>query len=148
MSIHNKKGMRLSHSSCPFAFSTVRVVSFIRYLMLSSGLLKNLLCYYFMFNCKLAHMYFCISLFFWKQNSFVFLKSSHKYFKTLNPIHLLAPAAQVFTLSKSNETFVQSQKIRQESLKIAQQVTRSDMNLVHGEYSNFLTDKTTKITEI
>ena len=38
-------------------------------------------------------------------------------------------------------------KIRQEPLKIAQQVTGSDVNLVHGEYSNFLLT-TTKNTEI
>ena len=38
------------------------------------------------------------------------LLNDPKYFKTLNPIHLLAPAAQVFTLSKSNETLVQSQQ--------------------------------------
>ena len=68
------------------------------------------------------------------------LLNDPKYFKTLNPIHLLAPAAQVFTLSKSNETFVQSQQNSSEPWKKVPQVTESDINLVPREYPSFLTE--------
>ena len=78
--------------------------------MLSSGLLKKLLCYYFMFNCKLAHMVFLHFIVFLEAEFLCLSQKVPTSILKLNPIHLLAPAAQVFTLSKSNETFVQSQQ--------------------------------------